>query len=292
VKPHLKPWQKAGVNYTDPWGCEWSTSDDGIVGTAVRSPLATWDGFEDYTPPDPEFCSGFEKIDWKKVKENIAKTRREGRLAEGGLRHGHTFLWLTYVHGYENTICDMAEGEPRLRTLIRMIEEFNLYLVKKYVEYGVEYMEYPDDLGMQEGPMVTPQHFREYIKPVYERLMSPAREAGCVIHMHSDGDIRVLVEDLIESGVDVFNLQDLVNGIDWIRDNLKGRVCIDLDLDRQKVTPFGTPPGIDSLVHEEVEKLGSRDGGLMMVYGLYPGVPLKNVKAIMDAMERYEGHYV
>ena len=42
---------------------------------------------------------------------------------------------------------------------------------------------------------------------------------------------------------------------------------------------------------EEVTKLGSKQGGLMMIFGLYPGVPLENIKALMDAMEKYSGHY-
>jgi len=29
----------------------------------------------------------------------------------------------------------------------------------------------------------------------------------------------------------------------------------------------------------------------MMIYGLYPGVPVENVRAVMDAMERYAGFY-
>lgn len=29
----------------------------------------------------------------------------------------------------------------------------------------------------------------------------------------------------------------------------------------------------------------------MMIYGLYPGVPLENVEALMDAMERYATYY-
>lgn len=109
--------------------------------------------------------------------------------------------------------------------------------------------------------------------------------------MHSDGDIRTLVPSMLECGVDIFNLQDLVNGIDWIRDNLKQKVCIELDIDRQKITPYGTPKDINRLVREEVEKLGSRDGGLMMIFGLYPGTPLENVKALMDAMEKYAFYY-
>jgi uroporphyrinogen-III decarboxylase len=109
--------------------------------------------------------------------------------------------------------------------------------------------------------------------------------------MHSDGDIRLLVEDLIDVGFDVLNLQDLVNGIDWIEENLAGKVCVDLDIDRQRITYAGTPEQIDALIREEVEKLGSKQGGLMMIYGLYPGVPLANVQALMDAMQRYMGCY-
>ena len=152
-------------------------------------------------------------------------------------------------------------------------------------------MGYPEDLGMQVGPMLAPADFREYMKPSLQRLVAPARDAGCIIHMHSDGDIRDLVDDLVDGGVQVLNLQDLVNGIDWIQKRLAGKICIDLDIDRQRVTRFGTPAQIDDLIREEVEKLGSREGGLMTIYGLYPGVPLENVKALMDAMERYTGYY-
>ena len=37
--------------------------------------------------------------------------------------------------------------------------------------------------------------------------------------------------------------------------------------------------------------LGSKEGGLMMLHGMYPGVPLENVRALMDAMERYAPYY-
>ena len=73
--------------------------------------------------------------------------------------------------------------------------------------------------------------------------------------------------------------------------NLKGRLCVDLDIDRQQITRFGSPEQIDDLIFREVKMLGSPEGGLMMIYGLYPGVPLKNVKAIADAMERYATFY-
>lgn len=64
-----------------------------------------------------------------------------------------------------------------------------------------------------------------------------------------------------------------------------------MDIDRQSITPYGTPKEIDELIREEVEKISCHQGGLTMIYGLYPGVPLENVEALMGAMEKYMFYY-
>jgi len=287
----LAPWEQAGTPYTDAWGCVWETTDDGITGAVTKHPLADWDALRSFTPPDPAHTNGMAPTDWSIVKDKILKAKAEGRFSAGSLEHGHAFLRLSYLRGYENLLFDMVDADKRLGRLIEMVESFSAGIVQRYVEIGVAMMRYPEDLGAQHGPMLSPEYFRSYIKPIYEHLMAPAREAGCLVHMHSDGDIRELADDLTASGVDALNLQDLVNGIDWIAANLKGRLCIDLDIDRQQITRFGTPQQIDELIRREVQTLGSAEGGLMMIYGLYPGVPLENVKAIADAMEQYATFY-
>jgi uroporphyrinogen decarboxylase len=289
--PEPAPWEQAGKPYTDAWGCVWETIDDGITGSVTQHPLADWDALQSFTPPDPARTNGMAAIDWSVIKDKILKADGEGKHCAGSLEHGHAFLRLSYMRGYEKLLLDMADGEQRLWQLIEIVESFSAEIVQRYIDCGVAMMRYPEDLGMQLGPLLSPEHFRKYIKPVYEHLMEPAREAGCLVHMHSDGDIRKLVDDLATSGVDALNLQDLVNGIDWIAANLKGRVCIDLDIDRQQITRFGSPEQIDDLIRTEVQMLGSPEGGLMMIYGLYPCVPLENVKAVADAMERYATFY-
>ena len=277
--------------YTDPWGCVWKTSDDGITGSVHGHPLSTWDRLDSYASPDPEMTDGTFPTDWQRVATRVRHQKKSGHLVCGGLPHGHTFLRLQDIRGYENLILDMMDEEPKLSDLIEMVEEFNYQFVLKWLAFEPDMMSFPEDLGMQVGPMLSPDSFRKFIKPVYQKLMKPARDSGCIVHMHSDGDIRTLVDDLLDGGVEVINLQDLVNGIDWIADKFAGRTCIDLDIDRQDVTARGTPKQIDSLIREEVTKLGSKAGGLMMIYGLYPGVPLENVKALMNAMEKYAVHY-
>lgn len=291
VLPELAPWERAGRPYTDAWGCIWETTDDGITGSVTGHPLADWDALESFVPPDPAETNGMAGIDWSAIKYKIQRAEAEGKRCAGSMEHGHAFLRMSYLRGYERLLLDMADDDDKLWWLLEMVETFSTGIVQRYVDLGVVMMRYPEDLGMQFGPMLSPQYFRAYIKPIYEHLMAPARQAGCLIHMHSDGDIRELVDDLVAGGVDALNLQDLVNGIEWIASKLKGRICIDLDIDRQQITRFGSPEQIDNLIRQEVEKLGSPEGGLMMIYGLYPGVPLENVGAIMDAMEQYAAFY-
>ena len=285
IVPEYAPWRVAGQPYTDSWGCVWKTVRDGFTGAVVHHALADWEDLASYSPPSPEMHNGWSAIDWEAERRRLAEAHAAGRLAAASLRHGHTFLTMTYLRGYANVIVDMCGQEPRLNDLLEMIEAFNLALVRRYIDARAEWVGYPEDLGMQQGPMLSPDLFRRYIKPSYERLVAPARAAGCIIHMHSDGDLRELAADLLDVGIDVINLQDLVNGLDWIQANLKGRICIDLDIDRGHISRFGTPEAIHAHIRRVVECLGDPAGGLMLRYGLYPGVPLDNIAALMDALD-------
>lgn len=290
-EPRGKPWQHAGERYRDPWGCVWEATQECITGTVVEHPLADWDNLSDYLPPDPATTDGRLPINPSFWEERAAgmkqKAEQKQTLRTGTLPHGHNFLRLMDLRGYENVIFDMCDNEPRLSELIGMIESFYLYTVRRYIALGVDRMNYAEDLGMQNGPMLSPELFRQFIKPTFKRLMQPAHEAGCIVSMHSDGDIRELVDDILDLGVQSLNIQDLVNGIDWMRDNLKGRVCIDVDIDRQQVVRFGTPEEVHELIREEVEKLSAPEGGLMFKADIYPGIPIKNLDALMDALEKY-----
>ncbi|NLM77580.1 MAG: hypothetical protein GX173_05775 [Ruminococcaceae bacterium] len=277
--------------YSDDFGCLWQTTVDGITGVVTGHPLRDWSAYADWTLPDPEQCSGIGPVSWPAVASDVTARRARGELTWGALRHGHTFLQLCDLRGYENLLYDMADETPLLWDLIRRLETFNAAIIRHYLDLDVDMLMYAEDLGMQNGPMLSPAYFRKYIKPSYRRLMQPARDRGKIVHMHSDGHLHDLIDDLLDGGVEVINLQDLVNGIDWIAQRLAGRVCVELDIDRQQITTGGTPEQIDELIRTEVSRIGRREGGLMLLFGLYPGTPVRNIKALMDAMERYAGYF-
>ena len=290
-RPEFSPITRSAKPFLDDFGCLWKTACDGLVGTVVQHPLNDWDDFPNWMIPDPEICSGIGPLNWVEQEKNIREKREKGELCSGGLRHGHTFLQLSDLRGYQELIFDFADEEPLIWKLLEQVEQFNMGIIRRYLEIGVDVMMYPEDLGMQKGPMVSPGFFRKYIKPSYQRMMKPARDQGVLIHMHSDGDLHDLIDDIIDGGVDIINLQDLVNGVDWIAGRFKGKTCVDLDIDRQNITVFGSPRDVEEMIAQEVKTIGSPQGGLMMVFGMYPGMPLENAKALMDAMEKYAYYY-
>ncbi len=121
--------------------------------------------------------------------------------------------------------------------------------------------------------------------------MAPIREAGSLVWLHSDGHIIELMDEFAAAGVDIINPQDLVNGIDELARTAKGRFCIDLDVDRQSIVPFGSRKDIHDLVEEEVRKLGGPAGGLMLRASVYPPAPPENVDAVCEAFEKFRTHH-
>lgn len=277
----------AAKPYTDGWGCNWETPFTGMVGAIKVHPFENWDNFENFKSPDIENNDGMRPIDWTALKECSEISKKYDGFFMCGLPHGHTFLRAQDLRGYTNFIMDMVDEDPNIIELLDVITNFNVELVKRFISLSPDCISMPEDLGMQNSPMISPDQFKEYIAPRYNKFTKPIKDAGIIVHEHSDGFIMPLMEDIIRTGGDVINLQDLVNGVDNIATQLKGRISVDLDIDRQNITVNGSTKDIDDHIRECVMKIGSKEGGLSMVYQPWPPTPSENMDAVFGAMEKY-----
>ena len=273
--------------HTDSWGAVWENVERGLSSLVVEEPLADWAAFDSWTPPDPMRDGHLgPREPWDEVARRMQAVRARGGLARGGgLPHGFFFMRLWYLRGFERLMLDMAADEPRLAKLIRVVEGYNVAVIGKYLELGAEYFHFGEDLGMQTSLPVSPEMWRRFVKPSYEAMFGPCRDAGAPVYLHSDGHILEIIPDLVETGVRVVNPQVRANGLDGLVEVAKGRVAIDLDLDRQ-LFPFATPSELDDHVGEAHEALRSDAGGLTLYAEIEPDVPLENVEAICTALER------
>jgi len=269
----------------DKWGCTWHFHGNYLDGQVVEHPLENWDAFESYIPPDPE-----KNRDWEEEKKRIEKEK--GKISSAGVEHGFFYLQLTYLRGFDDLMIDIGLGEPKLKKLIELITDYWKKVVKKLVELKPDIIYFGDDLGHQNSLPIKPDKWRELIKPSYKEVFSICRKEGIDVYLHTDGYIVDIIPNLIETGITILNPQDLVNGIDNLEKYAKGKVSIDLDIDRQKIIPFGKPEEIDNHIKKCVEKLGSQNGGLLLLYGAYPETPKENIAQVIKSMQKYYKFWV
>jgi hypothetical protein len=272
--------------HIDCWGIVWENIERGLDSIPVAHPLRDWSALGDYGAPDPLRDDTFGQRDWEEVRRSLNDAKRRGDLATGGgLWHGFMYMQLFYLRGFENLMLDLATEDARLWKLIQMIEDYNTAVIREYLALGAEYMTFGDDLGMQRSLPMSPAMWRRFIKPSYERMFRPCREAGVPIYLHTDGHILEIIPDLIEVGVRVLNPQFRANGLGGLKERAKGHVALDQDLDRQ-LFPFATPSQIEDHIGEVFEALHSPAGGLMLYAECGPDVPLENIDAICTTLEK------
>jgi uroporphyrinogen-III decarboxylase len=143
---------------------------------------------------------------------------------------------------------------------------------------------------MQTALPMSPAKWRKYLKPCYARIYGRCKEVGWWVYMHTDGHCYEVIPDLKDCGVDVINPQIRANGLDNLVATCKGKICVNLDLDRQ-LFPFCQPEDIDAHIREAVEALGSPEGGLWLSAEIGPDVPLDTIEAICVALEKYRAYY-
>lgn len=249
--------------HVDAWGCVWSNVHHGCEAIVTGHPVPRREMVRTLKPP----ASG------------------------AGLPHGFMWLRLSDLRGFEEIMLDFAEEPPELQMLIDIVLEYNLGETRRILEKGrPDLMGFGDDLGMQNGLAIGAAKWRKYLKPCYAAIYGLCHAQGVPVYMHTDGHILPIIQDLIECGVNVVNPQIRANGLEGLVRECKGKVCVNLDLDRQ-MFPFCTPAEIDTHVCEAVEALGSPAGGLWLSAECGPDVPLENIEAICVALEKYRGHF-
>jgi len=251
--------------HLDVWGCVWSNLKTGMEAMVTGHPVPTREDVRSLRVPEED----------------------------AGLPHGFMFLRLADLRGFEELMIDFAEEPPELQMLIDKVLEYNLRQVGRRVagikrKGRISY--FGDDLGTQHGLPISPEKWRQYLKPCFKRIYAPVKEAGHYVYMHTDGHILEIIPDLVECGVDVVNAQVGANGIQELARVCGGTVCVALDLDRQKM-PFWGPADIDAHVHEAVEAIGSPEGGLWLAAEFGDDVPLENVEAVCAALEKYSTYF-
>ena len=265
IEDSLPASYRKGV-YIDEWNCEWHNEHAGMEAYVVGHPIKSEEDVFDLKIPS---C-------------------RDGRLP-----HGFMYLRLLDLCGFENAMVWFAQEDEVIETLIDKVLEYNLYQVAAILPRMDEIIYFGDDLGMQRGLAIGAERWRKYLKPCFRKLFGivKAYKPDQLIYLHTDGCIWEIMPDIMECSVDVINPQFRANGLDnLVRVCRKDQIIpMSLDLDRQ-MFPMATRSQLYDHVASAVESLYLPQGALALNVELNYEVPLENMAAILDAVEKYR-HY-
>ena len=229
-----------------------------------------------------------------------------GRIARGfheetdylviGYFGGHIFQAAQSLRGWEAFLIDLLDNRSFANALMGRITESNLRRFEQFARFvgpWVDVVQFEDDLGMQDRPLLPPDLYRRMVKPHQARLFRHARE-HCRAHLllHTDGAVAPLIPDFIEMGVDALNpVQVSAAGMDT--KTLKRAYGSEITFwgggcDSQAVLPFGTPQQVTDEVKRRIDDLAPGGGFIFSpIHNVQAGMPAANVVAMFQTAREY-----
>lgn len=182
----------------------------------------------------------------------------------GFLEHGG---WL---RGFEQFMVDLMTDEEMADTLMDKIMEVKIRLYRMMLEEvggSVDIVELAEDFGTQSGLLISPELYRKYMKPRYKKIIHAIKECApdSKIFFHSCGAVRELINELIDTGVDILNpIQPLAAGMNSaeLKAEFGDRVCFHGGIDIQYALP-GTLEDVRREVEERISAL-AKSGGYIL----------------------------
>jgi uroporphyrinogen decarboxylase len=276
-----------GDTYTDEWGVGWKSQPyDTRFGTGrytemVGHPLADDRAIDRYIPPDPHR---------PELYEDAARVIRDFRDEYWVVGVTVTTIWETAwaLRGYSQLLMDFMADPGLADAILEIPYRYHLAAAERLASMGVDMLWTGDDIGMQTGMLFSPATWRRFLKPRMAELIARVKaiDPELLVAYHTDGDVRAVIPELIEIGVDVLNpVQPACMDPAALAREYGDRLCFWGTLDEQRTLPFGTPDDVRAEILERLRTVG-REGGLILgpTHHVQLDTPMENFRAMVETI--------
>lgn len=286
--------------YLDEWGFIHHFPKDGFWFSLVKSPLAEVDFEQEGIIEKFPWPDAANKQRFKGLREKAIQFREQGKIVmTKGLCAG-LFEMHQRVRGMENAMIDPFMIPKNSDKLVGKLADLKiefwdglLYEVGDVVDIVGE----GDDYGTQLSQLISPEQFREYYKPHFTRVLKFIKQKApnVKIIFHSCGNVRTVIPDFLEMGVDILNpVHITATGMEPAqlkKDFGKDIVFWGGGIDTQSVLPSATIQEVKDHVKYNIEALAPGGGFVFStVHNIQAEVPAENIMAMMEALKEF-GRY-
>jgi uroporphyrinogen decarboxylase len=156
-----------------------------------------------------------DRINWAALARDYPRWRREGAWIRAQCWFGFDATH-SFVTGTERVLIAMATDPEWMVDMFNAQLDLHIALFDMAWEAGYRFDEirWCDDMGYKLHQFFSPAMYRDLLKPVHRRAVEWAHSRGARAYLHSCGDIRPFVPDLVEIGVDMLNPLEVKAGMD------------------------------------------------------------------------------
>ncbi len=201
-----------------------------------------------------------------------------------------TTIWETAwaLRGLERLMMDLIDNPELAQRILDIPYHYHLTAAKKLVAMGVDMIWLGDDVGSQQGMIMAPDMWRTLFKPRMAAFIRTLKEINPELKVayHSCGDIRPIIGDLVDIGLDVLNpIQPACLDLQQLAEAYEDKLCFWGSIDEQQTLPFGTPDDVEQEVATRIKTLG-RNGGLILgpTHHVQLDTPMENFWAMVNAI--------
>jgi len=284
VRGFSRTYDTSGGLPVDEWGAWWRPGSTHHF-VHVESPLNGIDDLrriQDFPWPDIDQAYRYDG-----VGEAIAAVHDDGLAVTAYA--GAIFEQAWYIRGMESLLVDMMVRPDIANLLMDHTAYYQRSVALAMVEAGVDFIMLGDDVGSQRGLIMSADLWRDYLKPRLAATIAGIRAArpDCKVFYHSDGDIRPIIPELIEVGVDILNpVQPECMDPREIKERYGDRLTLFGTVSVQKTMSFGTPADVRDEVRARIKVVGHNGGFILApAHVLEPEVPWDNVEAFFGAAD-------
>jgi uroporphyrinogen decarboxylase len=270
--------------YEDEWGIQIKLNKDGINWGYSYHPLHDLD-LKKLKVPD---LSSPGRMD--EAKANIEKFK--DRFVYAGVSTSFRRSWL--LTGFSRFLEALLLDRAYVEGLLEKLVEFETQEVKMYTEAGVDMIELLGDLGSETSLFLSPKLWREIFKPGMKAVIESVKGRNVKFFMHTDGNIKDIIPDLIEIGLDILNpIQPECMDPVQIKKSFGDKLTLHGSMSLQKTLSFGNPADAEKEAEDRIKKCGY-DGGLILApsNALTENIPVDNIVAFYDYVRNSEGRAI
>jgi uroporphyrinogen decarboxylase len=214
-----------------------------------------------YPFPDPDAPGRFRDA------EALVKKYKNDYLIFGDIEVT-VFSLAHQLVGMEKLLIDMMMETEYVAPLFEACANYQTQIGLRLIEKGVDAIWFGDDFGTQTSLIISPETFRDQLKPLYKKMVDQFKlaKSDIIPILHCDGAVADLLDDIREIGFEVFNpVQPGVPGHlpQGMKDNFGELFAFWGAIDQQDLLPNGTDQELELDIIEKISILG-KNGGYMI----------------------------